>query len=67
MAERVLITGGAGFVGSHLADALASTGHDAIQVVMFDGSVRTISGNVSPTGVWWPLLTPDGGDIPGNF
>jgi prepilin-type N-terminal cleavage/methylation domain-containing protein len=46
---------------------LASTAHDAMQVVMGDGSVRSISGNVSPTGVWWPLLTPDGGDVPGPF
>ena len=28
MAEHVLITGGAGFVGSHLADALATAGHE---------------------------------------
>jgi len=33
MAERILITGGAGFVGSHLADALAAAGH---AVVLFD-------------------------------
>jgi nucleoside-diphosphate-sugar epimerase len=31
--EKVLITGGAGFIGSHLADALAARG---IQVCVFD-------------------------------
>jgi dTDP-L-rhamnose 4-epimerase len=30
VAERVLITGGAGFVGSHLADAVANAGHEVI-------------------------------------
>ena len=33
MGERVLITGGAGFVGSHLADALAEADHE---VMLFD-------------------------------
>jgi len=46
---------------------LASTGHDVMNVVMFDGSVRSLSGQVDPNLVWWPLLTPDAGDVPGSF
>jgi dTDP-L-rhamnose 4-epimerase len=41
MGERVLITGGAGFVGSHLADALASSGHE---VVLFDNLEPQVHG-----------------------
>lgn len=40
---RILITGGAGFVGSHLAERLLSQGHDVIAVDnYFTGSKRNI-------------------------
>jgi len=42
MGERVLITGGAGFVGSHLADALAAGGHE---VTLFDNLEPQVHGN----------------------
>src|SRR3712207_2520166 len=41
--ERVLITGGAGFIGSHLADALAMAGHT---VVLFDNLEPQVHGDV---------------------
>jgi len=41
MGERVLITGGAGFVGSHLADALAAAGHEP---VLFDNLESQVHG-----------------------
>jgi dTDP-L-rhamnose 4-epimerase len=41
MGERVLITGGAGFVGSHLADALAAAGHE---ITLFDNLEPQVHG-----------------------
>ncbi|MBI2756351.1 MAG: GDP-mannose 4,6-dehydratase [Chloroflexi bacterium] len=45
--ERVLVTGGAGFVGSHLADALLASGHE---VTLFDNLEPQVHGQVEDGG-----------------
>jgi dTDP-L-rhamnose 4-epimerase len=44
--KKVLITGGAGFVGSHLADALLDVGHD---VRIFDNLSPQVHGSEAPS------------------
>ncbi len=44
---------------------IASTGHEVLLVGMADGSVRAVSGSVSPI-TWWAAFTPAGGEILGN-
>jgi UDP-glucuronate decarboxylase len=42
--KRILVTGGAGFIGSHLCEQLLSAGHDVIAVDnLFTGSKRNIA------------------------
>ncbi len=49
MGKRVLITGGAGFIGSHLVDALADHGH---QVRVLDSLEPQVHGALREQGRW---------------
>jgi prepilin-type N-terminal cleavage/methylation domain-containing protein len=42
--------------------ARAATSHEAINVGLADGSIRTLSGNISGT-VWWAMCTPSGREV----
>jgi dTDP-L-rhamnose 4-epimerase len=60
MNKRVLLTGGAGFIGSYIADLLLSSGHS---VAAFDN----LSPQVHPTGERPDYLSPDAELIVGDI
>ena len=48
MKKRILVTGGAGFVGSHLCDRLVAQGHDVLAVDNFyTGDRANLAGHLS--------------------
>jgi UDP-glucose 4-epimerase len=49
---KVLVTGGAGFIGSHVVDALVNRGDD---VVIIDNFTTGFKRNVNPAATLYPL------------
>ena len=53
---KILVTGGAGFIGSHIADALIEQGH---QVVVVDNLATGFLENINPAAKFYQMSICD--------
>jgi len=64
MEEKILVTGGAGFIGSHLVDALLNAGHF---VRVFDNLEPQVHGRLREQGLKPDYLNPEAEFILGDI
>ena len=57
---KILVTGGAGFIGSHVADAYLKQGHE---VVVLDDMSRGRPGNLPPLARFYPCDVRDAAEV----
>lgn len=64
MTEKVLVTGGAGFIGSHLTDKLIDAGYE---VTIYDCLDEQVHGDLASHGAWPEFINPKAKTILGDI